>query len=209
MTDKPIRILCVDDHYLVREGIIRIVSLHKDLQVVAEAATGIEAIQQFRLHRPDVTLMDLRLPVMNGLQSIRTIRGLAPDARIVVLTMYDGDQDITAALEAGAMGYLLKDGLPETLVQSIYAVHDGQQCIPPDVAAKLQACTDQPALTTRETQVIKLLAQGMRNKEIALRLNISTETVRVHVKSAFKKFNVHDRTAALTHAIRRGIVHSN
>src|SRR5262245_38659216 len=122
MSDKPIRILCVDDHYLVRAGIVRIVSFHPDLSVVAEASTGVEAVHQFMRYKPDVTLMDLRLPGMSGLESIRTIRRMAPEARIVVLTMYDGDQDIVAALDAGAMGYLLKDGPPDMLVQAIHAV---------------------------------------------------------------------------------------
>jgi DNA-binding NarL/FixJ family response regulator len=209
MSGKPIRILCVDDHYLVRAGIVRIVSFHPDLSVVAEASTGVEAVHQFMRYKPDVTLMDLRLPGMSGLESIRTIRRMAPEARIVVLTMYDGDQDIVAALDAGAMGYLLKDGPPDMLVQAIHAVHEGHQCIPPDVEARLQARANQPALTVRETEVIELLAQGMRNKEIGLQLKISTETVRVHVKSAFRKFNVHDRTAALTEALKRGIVFRN
>ena len=206
MSDKAIRLLCVDDHYLVRAGILRIISFHQDLSVVAEASTGVEAVHQFMQHKPDVTLMDLRLPGMSGLESIRAIRRLAPDARIVVLTMYDGDQDIVAALDAGAMGYVLKDGAPDTLVQAIYAVHEGRRCIPPEVEARLQARADLPALTSRETEVVELLAQGMRNKEIGMHLKISTETVRVHVKSAFRKFNVHDRTAALTEALKRGIV---
>ena len=209
MSDKPIRILCVDDHYLVRAGILRILSFHPDLSVVAEASTGVEAVHQFMRHRPDVTLMDLRLPGMSGIESIRTIRRMVPDARIVVLTMYDGDQDIVAALDAGAMGYLLKDGPPDMLAQAIYAVNEGHQFIPPDIEARLQARASQPALTVRETEVIELLAQGMRNKEIGLQLKISTETVRVHVKSAFRKFNVHDRTAALTEALKRGIVFRN
>jgi len=206
MSDRAIRLLCVDDHYLVRAGILRIISFHHDLSVVAEASTGVEAVHQFMQHKPDVTLMDLRLPGMSGLESIRAIRRLAPDARIVVLTMYDGDQDIVAALDAGAMGYVLKDGAPDTLVQAIYAVHEGHRCIPPEVEARLQARADLPALTIRETEVVELLAQGMRNKEIGMHLKISTETVRVHVKSAFRKFNVHDRTAALTEALKRGIV---
>lgn len=207
MTTNVIRILCVDDHYLVRAGIFRIVSLHQDLMVVAEASNGIEAVNQFHQHQPDITLMDLRLPAMNGLQSIRTIRRANPDARIVVLTMYDGDEDIYSALEAGAMGYLLKDGLPESLVQAIHDVYEGKRCIPPDVEAKLRARDRQPALTLRETQVIELLSTGMRNKEIASQLSISEETVRVHVKSVFVKLNVHDRTAAMTEALRRGIIH--
>ena len=203
MSNCPIRILCVDDHHLLRAGILRTVSQYQDLAVVAEAASGIEAVSQFMRHQPDVTLMDLQLPLMGGLQSIQTIRRARPDARIVVLTMSDGEHDIYSALEAGAMGYLLKDSPAGNLVQAIYDVHGGRRSIPFNVEAKLQL---RARLTSRETQTVRLLGMGMRDKEIALRLSIGVETVRAHMKNAFRKLNVHDRTAAFAEAIKRGIV---
>jgi DNA-binding NarL/FixJ family response regulator len=202
-----IRVLCVDDHRLMREGIMRVVGLQADMTVVAQASNGEEAVEQFLQHRPDVTLMDLQLPRVNGLQAIRAIRHAQPDARIVVLTMYHGDEDIYRALQAGAVGYLLKDTVPEDLIRVIREVHAGQRAIPPDVAATLAARAKQPALTLRELQVLELLATGKRNKEIAADLGISSDTARAHIKSIFVKFNVHDRTAALAEALRRGIIH--
>ena len=147
--------------------------------------------------------MDLRLPLMDGLQSIKAIRLAKPDARILVLTMSDGEHDIYSALEAGAMGYLLKDGPPGNLIQAIYNAHEGHRCIPFDVEAKLQT---RAKLTSRETQAVELLGLGMHNKEIALRLSIGVETVRAHMKRAFRKLEVHDRTAAFAEVIKRGIV---
>src|SRR4051812_18870682 len=191
----------------MREGIVRIVSLQPDIAVVAEARTGEEAVEQFLTHRPDVTLMDLQLPVMNGLQAIRAIRRAQSDARVVVLTMYQGDEDIYRALQAGAAAYLLKDSVPDDLIRVIRQVHAGGQSISDDVAAKMAARASQPALTDRELQVLTLLATGQRNKEIAATLSISEDTARTHIKSIFSKFNVHDRTAALAEAVRRGIVH--
>jgi two-component system NarL family response regulator len=205
--NSQIRVLCVDDHRLMREGIVRIVSLQPDIAVVAEARTGEEAVEQFLTHRPDVTLMDLQLPVMNGLQAIRAIRRAQSDARVVVLTMYQGDEDIYRALQAGAAAYLLKDSVPDDLIRVIRQVHAGGQSISDDVAAKMAARASQPALTDRELQVLTLLATGQRNKEIAATLSISEDTARTHIKSIFSKFNVHDRTAALAEAVRRGIVH--
>lgn len=207
MTAPPIRVLCVDDHRLMREGIVRIVSLQPDIVVVAEARTGEEAVEQFLAHRPDVTLMDLQLPVMNGLQAIRAIKKTDAMARVVVLTMYQGDEDIYRALQAGAAAYLLKDSVPDDLIRVIREVHAGNQIISDDLAAKLAARASQPALTDRELQVLELLAEGQRNKEIAATLSISEDTARTHIKSIFVKFNVHDRTAALAEAVRRGIVH--
>lgn len=207
MTPRPIRVLCVDDHRLMREGIVRIIGLQPDIEVVAEGRTGQEAVEQFLRHRPDVTLMDLQLPVMNGLQAIRVIRKAQPDARVVVLTMYQGDEDIYRALQAGAAAYLLKDSVPDDLIRVIRDVHVGNRIISDDVAAKLAARASQPALTDRELQVLELLATGRRNKEIAAALSISEDTARTHIKSIFAKFNVHDRTAALAEAVRRGIVH--
>ena len=191
----------------MREGIVRIVSLQPDIVVVAEARTGQEAVDQFMHHRPDVTLMDLQLPVMSGLQAIRLIKKTDPNARVIVLTMYQGDEDIHRALQAGAVAYLLKDSVPDDLIRVIREVHAGNQTISDDVAARLAARASQPALTERELQVLELLAEGQRNKEIAATLSISEDTARTHIKSIFVKFNVHDRTAALAEAVRRGIVH--
>jgi DNA-binding NarL/FixJ family response regulator len=191
----------------MREGIVRVVGLQPDMTVVAQGSDGEEAVEQFLQHRPDVTLMDLQLPRVNGLQAIRAIRHAQPDARIVVLTMYHGDEDIYRALQAGAVGYLLKDTVPEDLVRVIREVHAGQRAIPPDIAAALAVRAKQPALTLRELQVLELLATGKRNKEIAADLGISSDTARAHIKSIFVKFNVHDRTAALAEALRRGIIH--
>jgi two-component system NarL family response regulator len=191
----------------MREGIVRIVSLQPDIVVVAEARTGQEAVEQFMKHRPDVTLMDLQLPVMNGLQAIRAIKKADAAARVVVLTMYQGDEDIYRALQAGAAAYLLKDSVPDDLIRVIRDVHAGNQIISDDVATKLAARANQPTLTERELQVLELLAEGQRNKEIAATLSISEDTARTHIKSIFFKFNVHDRTAALAEAVRRGIVH--
>jgi DNA-binding NarL/FixJ family response regulator len=196
MSQPVIRILCVDDHRLMRDGIGRHVGLQPDMAVVAQASNGEEAVEQFRTTRPDVTLMDLHLPRMNGLDAIRAIRAEAPEARIIVLTMYDGDEDIYRAIQAGAAGYLLKD-----------TVHAGGRVLPPQVAAALEARASQPALTLREIQVLELLATGNRNKEIAAQLGISGDTASAHIKSIFTKFNVHDRTAALAEGLRRGIIH--
>jgi DNA-binding NarL/FixJ family response regulator len=202
----PIRVLCVDDHRLMREGIARIVGVQPDMTVVAEAADGQSAVAQFLRFRPDVTLMDLEMPTMNGVQAIQAIRNRQPDARIVVLTMYHGDEDIYRAFAAGAMGYLLKDTLSDDLIRVIRDVHAGQRAIPPEIAAVLEQRANQPSLTFRESQVLELLATGKRNKEIAAALGISGDTASAHIKSIFLKFNVHDRTAALVAALRRGII---
>lgn len=204
---RRIRVLCVDDHRLMREGIARIISLQPDIEVVGQASDGEEAVEQFRRLRPDVTLMDLQLPTMNGVQAIRAIRREQPDARVVVLTIYYGDEDIYRAIQAGAVGYLLKDAVPDDLIRVIREVHAGQRAIPPDIAAVLEARASQPSLTYRELQVLELLATGKRNKEIAADLGISNDTASAHIKSIFAKFNVHDRTAALAEALRRGIIH--
>ena len=204
---KSIRVLCVDDHRLMREGIARIVGVQPDMTVVAEASDGEEAVEQYFRFHPDVTLMDLEMPAMNGVQAINAIRHRDADARIVVLTMYHGDEDIYRAVAAGAMGYLLKDTLPDDLIRVIREVHSGQRAIPPEIAAALEQRASQPSLTFREFQVLELLATGKRNKEIAAALGISGDTASAHIKNIFLKFNVHDRTAALAEALRRGIIH--
>jgi DNA-binding NarL/FixJ family response regulator len=207
MLPMPIRVLCVDDHRLIRDGVGRIVLQQSDMAVVAEASNGLEAVEQFRRHLPDITLMDLHLPRMNGLEAIRAIRREKPDARIIVLTMYQGDEDVYSAMQSGAAGYLLKDTLPEDLVRVIREVHSGGQVLQSEAVAALEHRASQPTLTGREQQVLELLATGMRTKEIGAELGISADTASAHIKSIFVKFNVHDRTAALAEALRRGIVH--
>jgi DNA-binding NarL/FixJ family response regulator len=207
MATPTIRVLCADDHRLMREGIARIVGVQPDMTVVAQASDGEQAVAQFLKYRPDVTLMDLEMPTMTGIQAIQAIRGHQADARIVVLTMYHGDEDIHRAIAAGAMGYLLKDTLPDDLIRVIREVHSGRRAISPEIAAALEQRASQPTLTFRESQVLELLATGKRNKEIAAELGISGDTASAHIKSIFQKFNVHDRTAALAEALRRGIIH--
>jgi len=202
-----IRVLCVDDHPLMREGIVRILGLSNDVTVVAEASDGAEAVERYVEYKPDVTVMDLQLPRMNGMQAIRAIRQIESNARVIVLTMYQGDEDIYQALQLGAVGYLLKDTVPQNLLRVIREVHAGQRSIPPDVAAKLEARTTHRFLTTRELEVLELLGRGMRNKEVADQLGIQVDTARAHIKSILAKFNVHDRTAALAEALRRGLIH--
>jgi two-component system, NarL family, response regulator len=206
MSSSEIRVLCVDDHRLMREGIVNIIALHEGVTVIAEASSGEEAVEQFQRHNPDVILMDLQIRGMNGLEAIRAIRQLKGDARIVVLTMYQGDEDIYRALNAGAAGYVIKDSVPEDLIRVIREVYAGHTSIPPEIAAKLAARSGQATLSGRERQIVQMLSMGKRNKEIAEELGISEDTARTHIKSIFVKLNVHDRTAALTEALRRGIL---
>jgi two-component system, NarL family, response regulator len=205
-TAPTISVLCVDDHRLMRDGITHILERYDDVRVVGHAANGREATEMYARLHPRITLMDLQMPVMNGLEAIKTIRAADPEARIIVLTMYQGDEDAFRALDAGAVGYVLKDSVPEELIRVIRDVHEGRDAIPPDVSAKLAARGAQPSLTARELQVLQLLVTGMRNKEMASHLGISEDTVRAHVKGVFAKFRVHDRTAALAEALRRGLV---
>ena len=202
-----IRILCVDDHRIVREGIALIISRQPDMRVVAFAATGDEAVQKFAQHRPDVTLMDLRLGKTSGLDAITAIRRQHGDARIIVLTMYQGDEDIHQALKTGAATYLLKDALADDLIRVVREVHAGGHPIDENVRARLDERATHPTLTPREVQVLKLVAVGHRNKEIAALLGLSDETVPVHLKNIFSKLGVNERTAAVNVALRRGIVH--
>jgi DNA-binding NarL/FixJ family response regulator len=204
---SKIRILCVDDHRLVLAGIELMIGRQPDMTVIGSATTGEEAVSLFRQHRPDITLMDLQLPVMTGLEAIRAIRHLSPDARIIVLTMYHGDEDIHRALVAGASTYLLKDMLSDDLMRVIREVHAGQRALLPDVQVRLDERATRPSLTPREVQVTELIGRGLRNKEIASELHISEETVQVHVKSILTKLSVNDRTAAVNVAMRRGIIH--
>jgi DNA-binding NarL/FixJ family response regulator len=202
-----IRILCVDDHRLVREGIASIINRQPDMCVVGAAGSAEEAIEQYRLTQPDVTLMDLQLGAVDGIAAIRAIRQRDPDARIVVLTVYRGDEDIHRALKAGAATYLMKDMLADDLIRVIREVQEGQHPISAAVEATLAQRASNPTLTRREIQVVELVAQGMRNKEIAAALGIAEDTVQVHVRNILAKLRVQDRSAAITAAIRRGIIH--
>lgn len=204
---RPITVLCVDDHRIVREGLRMIINGEPDMTVVDAAATGSEAVAMYRQHTPDITLMDLQLPDMDGVDAIRAIRDLDHDARIIVLTMYRGDEDIHQALGAGASTYLLKDTIADDLPGIVREVHAGHRRLPADVQARLLERAAQPMLTSREIEVMRLVAEGRRDKEIAIALAISNQTVRVHVKNIFAKLGVGDRTEAMGVAIRRGIIH--
>ncbi len=201
-----IRILCVDDHRIVREGLALIIGRQPDMEVVGTASSGEEAIEAFARYRPDITLMDLNLRGIGGLEAIRTIRRQDPHARIVVLTMHNGEEYIHRALEAGASTYLLKDTLSDHLIGVIRGVSEGRRELTPDVEARLAERAGNAHLTPREVQVVQLISQGMRNKEIAAALGISFETAQVHVKNILAKLKVQDRTAAVSVAVRRGII---
>ena len=201
-----IRILIADDHLVVRIGLRSMIDTQPDMNVIAEAANGREAVALFRDHQPDVTLMDLRMPVMGGVEAVGVIHAEFPDARIIVLTTYDGDENIYRALQGGARAYLLKDIPREEFLDDIRAVYQGQYCIPPAVAARLAQRIPGPELSARELEVLKLIVEGMSNKEIASALSITESTVKNHVNSILGKLNVKDRTQAATTALRRGIV---
>jgi DNA-binding NarL/FixJ family response regulator len=203
---KPIRIALVDDHPLLRQGIAALISDQPDLQLVGQASNGLEAIEQFRLHRPDVMLMDLQMPGMNGIDAMSAIRAEFPDARFVVLTTYTGDVQIVRALKAGARAYLLKSLLHRELLDTIRAVHAGQKRIPPEIAAELADHAADDALTPREIEVLRLIAAGNANKIVADRLSITEETVKAHVKNILSKLDANDRTHAVTIALKRGII---
>jgi DNA-binding NarL/FixJ family response regulator len=201
-----IRVLCVDDHPLLREGIAAIINNQSDMLLVAEASNGREAIQKYREHQPDVTLMDLRLPDMSGIDSMIAIRSEFPEARIVMLTTFEGDVEIQRSLEAGARGYLLKSMPPKDLAEAIRQVHGGKKRIPPELAAQLAEHLGDEALTEREIEVLRHIAGGNRNRDIADRLFISEETVKVHIKHIMEKLGAADRTQAVAIAVRRGII---
>lgn len=204
--EKPIRILIADDQHLVRQGFRAMLDRLPSMEVVAEASTGKEAIEQYALHRPDILLLDLRFPDMCGVDAIRAIREQFLIARIIVLTTYDGDEEIYQSLQAGAKAYLLKDITLEALVECIEKVHQGQTCVPPLVAAKLAERTASPELTERELDVLRRIVAGRSNKEIAADLSITEGTVKTHVNHILEKLGVHDRTQAVTTATKRGIV---
>jgi DNA-binding NarL/FixJ family response regulator len=200
------RLMLVDDHYLVRLGLSSVIALEADMTVCAEAATGHRAIELFRSEQPDVTLMDLRLPDLSGTDAIRAIRAEAPDARIIALSTFAGDEEIHVALEAGALAYLVKTVQPEELVNTIRKVAAGHRHVPPDVAARLASRAPRSHLSPRELEVLKLMVVGKRNREIARQLDISEGTVKVHVSNILSKLGAADRTEAVTQALQRGIV---
>ncbi|HEX6605668.1 MAG TPA: response regulator transcription factor [Chloroflexia bacterium] len=206
--EGAIRVLIADDHPVVREGVAAMIERRPDMTVVGEAATGREAVAAYRAAQPDVVLMDLRMPDMTGVEAIGAIRGEFPGARIIVLTTYDGDEDIYRGLQAGARAYLLKDAPRDDLLDAIRAVHAGQSRIPPAVAARLaERVLAGPELTARELEVLQGIVAGRSNKEIGAALGISEGTVKAHVNSILGKLGVADRTQAVTTALQRGIVH--
>jgi DNA-binding NarL/FixJ family response regulator len=202
----PIRILTVDDHALLREGIAALVNAESDMKLVAEASNGQEAIEKFRLHRPDITLMDLQMPALNGIEAIISIRAEFPNARVIVLTTYTGDVQVLRALKAGAGAYILKGHVHRELLGTIRAVHAGQKRIPPEVAAELADHAADESLTSREIDVLRLISAGNANKEIAARLFIAEDTVKSHVTKILAKLGANDRTHAVTIGLKRGII---
>lgn len=202
----PIRILTVDDHPLLRDGIASLVGTQTDMKVIGEASSGREAVEMFRKHRPDVTLMDLRMADMNGMEAITRIIAEFPDAKIIVLTTYSGDAQIVRALKAGAQGYLLKGLLRKELLETIRAVFAGKKRVSPEVASQVAEYAADSSLTTREIDVLQLVAQGNANKLVADRLNITEDTVKAHVRSILSKLGASDRTHAVTIALKRGII---
>jgi DNA-binding NarL/FixJ family response regulator len=206
MSAKPIRVLTVDDHSLLREGIATLLAAQPDMELVAEASNGREAIEQYRIHRPDVILMDLQMPEMNGVDAMIAICSEFPGARIIVLTTYTGDVQVMRALKAGARGYLLKNLLRKELLETIRLVHAGQKRIPPEVASQLAEHATDETLSAREIEVLRLISGGNANKEIAAQLSITEETVKGHIKNILAKLGANDRTHAVTIGLKRGII---
>src|SRR4051812_9052826 len=209
MKEGAIRVMCVEDHRIVRDGIALIINHEPDMEVVGSCATGEEAVALYKSCRPDVTLMDLRLGAMSGVDAIKAIRSEDPRARVIVLTMYEGDEDIYRAHQAGATTYLLKDTLSADLIRVVREVHAGKRPVVPEVQARLAERAASPTLTAREMQVLQLVSQGLRNKEVGAMLGIAEGPVQIHVKNIFAKLNVKDRTAAVQVAARRGLIHMN
>ena len=207
MHTKKIRIMVIDDQAVVRQGFVSLIGTVSDMEIVAEGSNGQEAVQLFAQHRPDITLMDLRMPVLSGLEAIIKIRGQFPGARIIVLTTYDGDEDIYRSVQAGAQGYLLKDMFFEELETAIRKVHGGARLIPVSVAERLAARMGSSELTGRELEVLQQIVDGKSNKEIGNVLGISEASVKSHINNILSKLGVSDRTQAATRALQRGIVH--
>lgn len=203
---KLIRVLTVDDHPLLREGIAALVNAERDMKLVAEASNGREGIEQFRLHRPDVVLMDIQMPGVNGVEAISLIQAEFPSARIIVLTTYSGDAQVLTALRAGARGYILKGQVHRELLETIRAVHAGQKRIPPEIAAELAQHVADDDLTPREIDVLRLIAAGNANKQIADQLSIGEATVKSHVTNILSKLGANDRAHAVTIGLKRGII---
>ncbi|MBD3885821.1 response regulator transcription factor [Phormidium tenue FACHB-886] len=201
-----IRVLIVDDHAIVRKGLATIINHDPEMTVIAQAEDGQQAIDLYREHQPDITLMDLRMPGTTGVEAITAICAEFKQARIAVLTTYDGDEDIYRGLQAGAQGYLLKDAKPGELLNAIRTIHNGQQYIPPEVGAKLLQRMSNPELSERELEVLRLIAQGMGNQEIGTALGIGESTVKSHANRIFSKLGVNDRTQAVIAAVKRGLV---
>jgi two-component system NarL family response regulator len=204
---QKIRILVAEDHLIARVGVTGIINMQSDMIVIAEAVNGRQAVERFREHLPDITLLDVRMPKMTGIEAAVAIRTEFRDARLIALTSYDGAEDIRRAVEAGVLGFLTKDVLHDELIKTIRAVHTGRRYIPPKLAAKLAEQRERPQLSPREVEVLELIARGLGNKQIAYDLNISEETAKNHVKHIFGKLGVQDRTQAATLAIQRGIIH--
>ena len=208
MSQTPIRVLIADDHPIVRTGLALMLKYESGMELVAEASNGAQAVQLFRQYQPDVTLMDLRMPQVSGVEAILTICQEFSDARVIVLTTYDGDEDIYRGLQAGAKGYLLKDAPIDELLAAIRQVHAGQKYIPPEVGAKLAERLSGPQLSERELEVLRLIAEGKSNQEIATALCITEGTVKFHVNHVLGKLQVSDRTKAAILAIKRGITNT-
>jgi DNA-binding NarL/FixJ family response regulator len=205
--DSKIRVLVVDDHLIFRVGLIQSIQSEPDLVVVGEAATGPQALERYRKSHPDIVMMDLRLPMMDGVETTASLCDEFPNARIIVLTTYEGHEDIYRALQAGACGYLLKSVAREELIRAIRTVHGGQSYLPNDVAVRLAQRQASPDLSARELEILQLIVKGCSNKEIGSALHIAEVTVKVHVRHILNKLKVSDRTQAVTAAIQRGIVH--